>query len=140
MEITTDNIISVISLLVSSGAIGGLIFLKSKRRKAAAEAGEAELNNEMKRTDWLEARIKERDDKVNSLYKELREEQRAHLETIRGKHQIELVCKDLEYDKCKRDMCPHRIPPRKDEVAITDSIDPGFYQKFKKNEEHITKQ
>lgn len=118
MEITTDNIISIVSLLVSSGAIGGVCFLKSKRRKANAEAGEAELNNEMKRTDWLEERIKERDDKVNSLYKELREEQRTHLDTLREKHRLELLSKDLERDKCKRDMCPHRIPPRQDEVPV----------------------
>ena len=63
----------------------------------------------------MEARIGERDKKVDIIYKELRDEQKAHLETLQKLHEKELECKDLEYDKCYRPMCRKRIPQRDNE-------------------------
>ena len=63
----------------------------------------------------MEARIGERDKKVDLIYKELRDEQKAHLETLQRLHEKELECKDLEYDKCYRPMCRKRIPQRDNE-------------------------
>ncbi len=110
----TEPIYNLLALVITNGILGTLLF-KSRRRKENAEADEAELNNDIKRTNWMEARIGERDKKVDIIYKELRDEQKAHLETLQKLHEKELECKDLEYDKCYRPMCRKRIPQRDNE-------------------------
>ncbi len=110
----TEPIYNLLALVITNGILGTLLF-KSRRRKENAEADEAELNNDIKRTNWMEARIGERDKKVDIIYKELRDEQKAHLETLQKLHEKELECKDLEYDKCYRPMCRKRIPQRANE-------------------------
>lgn len=110
----TEPIYNLLALVITNGILGTLLF-KSRRRKENAEADEAELNNDIKRTNWMEARIGERDKKVDLIYKELRDEQKAHLETLQKLHEKELECKDLEYDKCYRPMCRKRIPQRDNE-------------------------
>lgn len=110
----TEQIYNLLALVITNGILGTLLF-KSRRRKENAEADEAELDNDIKRTDWMEARIGERDKKVDLIYKELREEQKAHLDTLQRLHEKELECKDLEYDKCYRPMCRKRIPQRDNE-------------------------
>ncbi len=113
-----DNIFTIITTVISSGTLLTLLFYRPRVRVEAAKATGAELDNKIKHTDWLEARLRERDEKVDAQYKEFRAEQNAHLETIRELHAAELTIKDLEYDKCKRDMCPLRLPPRKDEEGL----------------------
>ena len=110
----TEPIYNLLALVITNGILGTLLF-KSRRRKENAEADEAELNNDIKRTNWMEARIGERDKKVDIIYKVLRDEQKAHLETLQKLHEKELECKDLEYDKCYRPMCRKRIPQRDNE-------------------------
>lgn len=110
----TEPIYNLLALVITNGILGTLLF-KGRRRKENAEADEAELNNDIKRTNWMEARIGERDKKVDIIYKELRDEQKAHLETLQKLHEKELECKDLEYDKCYRPMCRKRIPQRDNE-------------------------
>lgn len=113
----TEQIYNLLALVITNGILGTLLF-KSRRRKENAEADEAELDNDIKRTNWMEARIGERDKKVDIIYKELRDEQKAHLETLQKLHEKELECKDLEYDKCYRPMCLKRIPQRGDEILF----------------------
>lgn len=110
----TEQIYNLLALVITNGILGTLLF-KSRRRKENAEADEAELDNDIKRTNWMEARIGERDKKVDIIYKELRDEQKAHLDTLQKLHEKELECKDLEYDKCYRPMCRKRIPQRDNE-------------------------
>lgn len=113
----TEQIYNLLALVITNGILGTLLF-KSRRRKENAEADEAELDNDIKRTNWMEARIGERDKKVDIIYKGLRDEQKAHLDTLQKLHEKELECKDLEYDKCYRPMCLKRIPQRGDEILF----------------------
>lgn len=119
----TEQIYNLLALVITNGILGTLLF-KSRRRKENAEADEAELNNDIKRTNWMEARIGERDKKVDIIYKELRDEQKAHLETLQKLHEKELECKDLEYDKCYRPMCRKRIPQRDNEKLFENENQP----------------
>lgn len=119
----TEPIYNLLALVITNGILGTLLF-KSRRRKENAEADEAELNNDIKRTNWMEARIGERDKKVDIIYKELRDEQKAHLETLQKLHEKELECKDLEYDKCYRPMCRKRIPQRDNEKFENENQQP----------------
>lgn len=119
----TEQIYNLLALVITNGILGTLLF-KSRRRKENAEADEAELDNDIKRTDWMEARIGERDKKVDIIYKELRDEQKAHLETLQKLHERELECKDLEYDKCYRPMCRKRIPQRDNEKLFENENQP----------------
>lgn len=119
----TEQIYNLLALVITNGILGTLLF-KSRRRKENAEADEAELDNDIKRTNWMEGRIGERDKKVDIIYKELRDEQKAHLETLQKLHERELECKDLEYDKCYRPMCRKRIPQRDNEKLFENENQP----------------
>ena len=78
-------------LLALIGAMGGLeavkwvvnfyVNRKTNARKEDAAADAAENENERKQIAWLEDRIAQRDAKIDGLYAEMRQEQKAHLET-----------------------------------------------------------
>lgn len=103
------------------GAIGGsstltwvVTFLanrKTNARKEDAAADAAENENERKQIAWLEDRIAQRDAKIDALYVEMRQEQKAHLETIHKLHEVELNLKDAEMKRCDVPRCTNRQPP-----------------------------
>ncbi|MEG2495537.1 MAG: hypothetical protein RSB32_07555 [Mucinivorans sp.] len=124
----------ILNFILGSGIVGLLIFYRSKKRKAAAEAHGAELTNSDKliaqyekyidtlraeqldlkqevtesRTEAREARseaAKERD-KVVGLYKELGEAQLSEQKAINA-------LAIAEYEKCTIATCRKREPPRK---------------------------
>lgn len=64
----TEPIYNLLALVITNGILGTLLF-KGRRRKENAEADEAELNNDIKRTNWMEARIGERDKRWNIIIK-----------------------------------------------------------------------
>ena len=119
-----DNLISIVSIALSSGALAGLAYYKPRRRMENARAEDAEIKNRNNMYESLEKRLADRDTKVDILYSELRKEQAAHLETLHKLHTEQLLSKDLEYDKCKRTMCRRRIPPRKDEEPFFEKNTP----------------
>lgn len=122
------------------GAIGGSSTLtwvitffanrKTNARKEDAAADAAENENERKQIAWLEERIAQRDTKIDCLYNELRQEQRAKLEEIHKRYNVELQLKDAEYNRCEMpdNECSRRIPPRR---RIS------FIKKEEKNDESI---
>ena len=61
--------------------------------------------------DWLESRLAERDAKIDHLYEELRAEQKARLEEIHRRHEVELKLAEAEVKKCHKHGCGDRIPP-----------------------------
>lgn len=110
------------------GALGGfkaiewlLTFLVNRRtnsRKEKASAGSLEiknlldiLNEKKVQVDRLEDRMKSRDEKVDSIYIELRKEQTAHLDTIKKLHEAELENKLMEVKRCDVRKCVDRRPP-----------------------------
>lgn len=103
------------------GAIGGLeairwvvTFLvnrKTDARKEDATADSMEDENERKQVAWLEARITQRDAKIDALYVELRQEQAEKLNLIHKNHGLELKNTELTYKKCDVRGCQNRQPP-----------------------------
>jgi uncharacterized protein YlxW (UPF0749 family) len=94
------------------GALGGLeaikwvvnfyVNRKTDARKEDAAADAAENENERKQVAWLEARITQRDTKIDAIYVELRQEQAEKLQLIHDKHELELRLKESEIKKCSR--------------------------------------
>ena len=61
---------------------------------------------------WLEERITQRDLKIDALYVELRKEQADKLNWIHKYHELELLYKEAEWNRCNVRHCEGRIPPR----------------------------
>lgn len=82
------------------GSFGGLEFIKwlGGRRKSEV--------------DWLEERMGQRDAKIDSLYGELRRSEADKLEWIHKYHELELMCKEAEWNRCNVRHCERREPPR----------------------------
>lgn len=108
----------LIALIGTVGGIQGLTealkWWNSRRlRRREEEAGVNALENEniRKQTDWLEARLADRDKKIDSIYAELRAEQARRIEEIHLRHEVELKLTDAEARKCCVRGCASRIPP-----------------------------
>ncbi|MCD8093962.1 MAG: hypothetical protein LUF01_14505 [Bacteroides sp.] len=103
------------------GAIGGSSTItwlitfwanrKTNARKEDAAADSMEDENERKQVAWLEDRIAQRDAKIDGLYVEMRQEQKAHIDTIYKLHETELKLKDAEMRRCDVPRCANRQPP-----------------------------
>jgi chromosome segregation ATPase len=77
MEITFEGIISLITLVVSGGSIGGFLFWRQTKRRARAEAALAEAEAKLKEAEARKAEIeadKERQDYYQQLAKDLAED------------------------------------------------------------------
>lgn len=76
-----------------------------------AEVVAAENEIERNQVSWLEARLAERDKKIDAIYSELRAEQTARLEEVHRRHEVELKLAEAEVRKCHKRGCTDRIPP-----------------------------
>lgn len=110
------NTIDIIAVIFGTGGLGTFIgtyvlYYKSKKRKANAEAESAEIKNEQTEVDRLEARLKVRDDKVDTLYIELRKEQAEKQQILAEKHRLEIELEILKIKRCDVRGCTKRQPP-----------------------------
>ena len=80
-------------------------------RQDVAEVVASENEKERKQVSWLEARLAERDKKIDAIYVELRAEQAARLEEVHRRHEVELQLAEAEVKKCHKRGCGDRIPP-----------------------------
>lgn len=108
----------ILTLVGAVGGIQGLIELakwwygrKLQLRHDAADIEATENENGRKQVDWLEKRLAERDAKIDRIYAELRNEQKARLDEIHLRHETELKFAEAEVKKCNRRGCGDRIPP-----------------------------
>ena len=109
------------TILTIFGAIGGAETIKwvvnyfatrkQNGRLRDAEVSKAELNLYKERVDWLEARLAQRDTKIDALYAELRGEQASKLQLLYEKHEVELKLKEAEVRRCNVRGCERREPP-----------------------------
>ena len=77
MEITLEAIISLITLIVSGGSIGGFLFWRQTKRRAKAEAALAEAEAKLKEAEAKKAEIeakKEDQDYYQQLARDLAED------------------------------------------------------------------
>lgn len=123
---SVDRIIELIGLLIAGGFLQWALTWwrnrKTDARKelAAADTAQATAANAQaeyyrNHIDWLEKRLADRDAKVDATYRELRQEQNEKLEVIFKLHEVELLYKDAEYNRCNMSdgECTRRTPPRK---------------------------
>ena len=111
----------ITSTLTIVGALGGLqglieLFKWWRKRKVQDRHDEADVvaienENDRKQIDWLEKRLAERDAKIDRLYEELRQEQKAKLDEIHLRHETELRLAEAEVKKCHKRGCSDRVPP-----------------------------
>ena len=80
-------------------------------RKEEASVIGLEEENRRKKVDWLEERLTQRDEKIDSLYIELRKEQEDKINWIHKCHEVELAQKESEVKKCEIRGCVKRLPP-----------------------------
>lgn len=80
-------------------------------RQDTAVVVASENDNYRRHVDWLEARLEERDKKIDHIYDELRAEQAARLEEMHRRHEAELRAAEAEVRKCNMRGCKDRIPP-----------------------------
>lgn len=108
----------ILTIIGGIGGIQGFIELvkwwrgrKVHDRQDVADVVAIENENERKQVSWLEARLAERDKKIDAIYAELRAEQTARLEEVHRRHEVELKLAEAEVKKCHKRGCTERIPP-----------------------------
>lgn len=106
---------TVIATIVAS--LGGFEFIKwaanrkAYARRENASAADAETTLHEKQIERYEARLAQRDQKVDAIYKELRDEQKRNLELIETINRLELEKEILTLQKCEVRGCQGRKPP-----------------------------
>ncbi|WP_289761707.1 hypothetical protein [Duncaniella muris] len=110
--------VDLLTIISGVGGIQGIIELikwwrgrKVHDRQDVADVVAAENENERKQVSWLEARLAERDKKIDAIYAELRAEQAARLEEVHRRHEVELKLAEADVKKCHKRGCADRIPP-----------------------------
>lgn len=118
MSNATMETVDLLTIISGVGGIQGIIELikwwrgrKVHDRQDVADVVAAENENERKQVSWLEARLAERDKKIDAIYAELRAEQAARLEEVHRRHEVELKLAEADVKKCHKRGCADRIPP-----------------------------
>lgn len=108
----------LLTIIGTIGGIEGIVHFakwwfsrKATKRQDEATAEAAENRNDREQVDWLEKRLMERDNKIDSIYGELRTTQSKHMEEIHRHHETQLKLQDAECKKCLKRGCGDRIPP-----------------------------
>lgn len=108
----------IVTLATALGGVEGLLLTarwwfsrKATARQKEASAEAAEEQNDRTQTDWFERRILERDQKIDEIYRELREAQSIHLEEVHAHHETQLKLTEAECKKCLKRGCADRMPP-----------------------------
>ena len=118
-----DNRVQILTLLVSSGIVGQLLYYNSRKRKEAASAQKDEDANAMAyAVEWKNLYTHEHDehmaertklnDKIDSLFEELNK-QRAKIRQLNDdKSTLMLKNHELGWYECRVNGCQKRQPPR----------------------------
>lgn len=95
---------------------------KTNARKEKATADSMELQNLLsiidnlnKQIERYDERLKQRDEKVDTIYREWRTAQAEAQNWMRKYYELELALKDAEHNRCDRpdSECNRRTPPRR---------------------------
>lgn len=105
---------SLITVLGGWEFVRHLMNRKTERRKAEAEADNAELETLRKQCDWFNEKIIKLNERVDSLYATVHELERKNIELMKRNADLELQLKIAEYNRCERpdDDCIRRLPQR----------------------------
>lgn len=118
-----ENVIQVLTLLVSSGIVGQLLYYNSRKRKEAASAQKDEDANAMAYAqEWKnlythehEEHMDERkklNDKIDSLFDDI-SKLRTQVRQLRDeKSDLLIRTRELQWNECRVNGCLKRKPPR----------------------------
>lgn len=118
-----ENVIQVLTLLVSSGIVGQLLYYNSRKRKEAAAAQKDEDANAMAYAqEWKnlyshehEEHMTERkklNDKIDSLFDDI-SKLRSQVRQLKDeKNNLLIRTHELEWNECQVNGCMKRQPPR----------------------------
>jgi peptidoglycan hydrolase CwlO-like protein len=129
----TDYLTLAITL---SGALGGIEFLKmffnwkTNKQKETLHVADANLDVLNKQTDMMQERInyldttlKERNEKVDAVYKELRESQAECITLMSEISDLKVQLERATYWKCLVCKCKKRLPPQWEVQQGTEAAD-----------------
>ena len=110
----------IFDIIISSGLIGMLFLYRSKKKKAAAEAEDAEFDVTTKQIDYLSKQLADMFTE-NDKMQELLDQKKAELLDIKRQlNEMKLRLleeeyrrKEAEYNMCTVEQCAKRIPPRR---------------------------
>lgn len=135
-----ESVIDTISGIVSSillPIISVFLFYDSRKRKEEAQARKEELEAKKTETDnitsyaaeWKKCYEEERavemelNAKIDKLYKEKNEDRQQIRQLYEKNTKLEIEIIRLDYQKCLRDDCGKRLPPRKNAIQLTEKDD-----------------
>lgn len=123
------DLTGIIAIIGTMGGIEGVKWIvrawvnrKTNARKEKASADSAELQNLIsiidnlnKQIERYDDRLKQRDEKVDTIYREWRTAQAEAQNWMRKYYELELALKDAEHNRCDRpdSECNRRTPPRR---------------------------
>lgn len=110
------NIGDIVQVIISNlggmmGVAGFMLFFRETKRLKKAEAAKGEWDMWEKQLDRAEKQIDTRNQKVDSLYVELRQEQSRNLELMQENNDLKQKLKLLEIYRCEVRKCLNRQPP-----------------------------
>ena len=126
-----DMVLQILSLLVSGGIVGQLLYYNSRKRKEAAAAQKEEDANALAYAqEWRnlythehEEHMEERtrlNNKIDSLYDDIGKQRDLIRELRAEKHDLLLRMHELQWNECTVNGCMKRNPPRDYGKAETD--------------------
>ena len=118
-----DTVLQIITLLVSSGIVGQLLYYNSRKRKEAASAQKDEDANAMAYAqEWHklydhkhEEHMEERDrlnKKIDSLYDDISKQRTTIRQLKDEKNTLLMRMRELQWNECTINGCMQRKPPR----------------------------
>lgn len=124
-------VLQILSLLVSGGIVGQLLYYNSRKRKEAAEAQKEEDANALAYAqEWRnlythehEEHMEERtrlNNKIDSLYDDIGKQRDLIRELRAEKHDLLLRTHEPQWNECTVNGCMKRKPPRDYGKAETD--------------------
>lgn len=126
-----DMVLQILSLLVSGGIVGQLLYYNSRKRKEAAAAQKEEDANALAYAqEWRNLYTHEHDEpmeertrlnnKIDSLYDDIGK-QRATIRQLKDeKNTLLMKMHELQWNECTVNGCTMRKPPRDYGKAETD--------------------
>lgn len=126
-----DTVLQIITLLVSSGIVGQLLYYNSRKRKEAASAQKDEDANAMAYAqEWHslynhehEEHMEEHDrlnKKIDSLYDDISKQRTTIRQLKDEKNTLLMKTHELQWNECTVNGCMKRKPPRDYGRAETD--------------------
>lgn len=107
-----NGFISILIAIITS--LGGFTFIHrlmnrrwEKQKLTAENIGMIEETGR-RQIDWLEKRITERDSRIESIFQELRKEQKGTIVLLRKLHELQMRLREAHHYRCERMGCPSR--------------------------------